>query len=231
MYGTFDLDVECAEKAAVALAALAGPRPAANGVRDLRTVGQRNHDALLDLLDAVLRAEQLPDTNGVTSTVVVTVPADQLQTGEGVVTTGTGAQVATAEALRWARGNSRWFTAVLDRALHGATRLASYGSACRLFTETQRLALIARDKGCSMPGCDAPPWLCQAHHVTDYARGRPDQPRQRHPAVRLPPPRIRAARLDLHLPRRGAALDRSRVARSVAAPYSQHRARSALTHS
>ena len=173
MFGTFDLDVECAEKAAVMLAALAGPRPEVDGVKDRRSAGQRNHDALLDLFDAVLRAEQLPDKNGVTATVIVTVPADQLATGEGVVSTGTGAQVPTAEALRWASRGSRWFTTVLDRALHGATKVAAHGVACRLFTESQRLALIARDKGCSFPGCDAPPWLCQAHHVLDWARGGP----------------------------------------------------------
>ncbi|MGH8961702.1 MAG: HNH endonuclease signature motif containing protein [Jatrophihabitantaceae bacterium] len=31
--------------------------------------------------------------------------------------------------------------------------------------------MIARDKGCSFPGCDAPPQWTQAHHVIDYARG------------------------------------------------------------
>src|SRR6476646_7391062 len=39
----------------------------------------------------------------------------------------------------------------------------------RLFTEQQRLAMFARDKGCSYWGCDAPIAWTQAHHVTDYA--------------------------------------------------------------
>ncbi|SHH49668.1 HNH endonuclease, partial [Jatrophihabitans endophyticus] len=43
----------------------------------------------------------------------------------------------------------------------------------RLFTETQRLAMIARDGGCTFPGCDVPPAWTQAHHITDHARGGP----------------------------------------------------------
>ena len=42
----------------------------------------------------------------------------------------------------------------------------------RIFTEGQRLAMIARDQGCSFPGCTAPPAWCQAHHVTDFALTR-----------------------------------------------------------
>ena len=37
----------------------------------------------------------------------------------------------------------------------------------------QRLALIARDGGCSFPGCDRPPQMCQAHHVIDHTDGGP----------------------------------------------------------
>jgi len=32
--------------------------------------------------------------------------------------------------------------------------------------------MIARDQGCSFPGCTAPPAWCQAHHVTDFALTR-----------------------------------------------------------
>ena len=40
----------------------------------------------------------------------------------------------------------------------------------RIFTEQQRLAMLARDGGfCTFPSCDAPPGMAEAHHVTDYA--------------------------------------------------------------
>ena len=29
--------------------------------------------------------------------------------------------------------------------------------------------MIARDLGCSFPGCTAPPAWCQAHHITDFS--------------------------------------------------------------
>ena len=29
--------------------------------------------------------------------------------------------------------------------------------------------MIARDLGCSFPGCTAPPAWCQAHHITEFS--------------------------------------------------------------
>ncbi|MGI8879318.1 MAG: HNH endonuclease signature motif containing protein [Jatrophihabitans sp.] len=52
-------------------------------------------------------------------------------------------------------------------------QVTAYSSAHRTFTENQRLAMIARDQGCSFPGCDVPPQWCQSHHVTDHAAGGP----------------------------------------------------------
>ncbi len=50
--------------------------------------------------------------------------------------------------------------------------ITAYSSVQRLFTEQQRLALIARDLGCSFPGCDAAPAWTEAHHVTEYQTSR-----------------------------------------------------------
>ena len=33
--------------------------------------------------------------------------------------------------------------------------------------------MIARDQGCSFPGCDTGPAWCESHHVTDHAAGGP----------------------------------------------------------
>jgi len=35
-----------------------------------------------------------------------------------------------------------------------------------------RLAMTARDLGCSFPGCSHAPGRCQSHHITDYALTR-----------------------------------------------------------
>jgi hypothetical protein len=45
------------------------------------------------------------------------------------------------------------------------------GRGRRLFTRGQRLALTARDKGCTFPGCTVPPTWCDAHHVRPWQHG------------------------------------------------------------
>ena len=35
----------------------------------------------------------------------------------------------------------------------------------RYANREQRRALARRDRGCAVPGCDRPPWMCDAHHV------------------------------------------------------------------
>ncbi|WP_092800409.1 HNH endonuclease signature motif containing protein [Rhodococcus globerulus] len=41
----------------------------------------------------------------------------------------------------------------------------------RLVTPEQRTALIARDKGCAFPNCDAVPAWCDAHHIKPWSVG------------------------------------------------------------
>ncbi|HLS64429.1 MAG TPA: DUF222 domain-containing protein [Ruania sp.] len=52
--------------------------------------------------------------------------------------------------------------------------IINHGRAHRLFTPAQRRALIARDKGCTWPGCTAPPAICESHHARiHWADGGP----------------------------------------------------------
>jgi hypothetical protein len=181
---------------------LGAPRPETDGVKDDRSAGQRRHDALLDGLQRLERAGQLPDTGGLSATILLTMSADaytaattdaytEATTGAStevthgadapkvtrrggagyrlfggrLARTGHGTLVPAREAIRWAGGDARIVPIVFDR----ARRVLAQGHAQRLFSESQRLAMAARDLGCSFPGCDAPPAWCQAHHVTDYA--------------------------------------------------------------
>jgi hypothetical protein len=52
-----------------------------------------------------------------------------------------------------------------------APRVLDLGRTVRTVTRAQRRALIARDLGCVVPGCAAPPQACQAHHVTYWRHG------------------------------------------------------------
>ena len=50
-------------------------------------------------------------------------------------------------------------------------QVVNVGRTQRLFTERQRTGLAVRDGGCRFPGCDRPPSWCEAHHLTQWARG------------------------------------------------------------
>lgn len=47
------------------------------------------------------------------------------------------------------------------------------GRAKRIASPDQRIVLHAKDRGCTFPGCDAPGYLCEVHHVDDWAHGGP----------------------------------------------------------
>ncbi|MEC3916464.1 HNH endonuclease signature motif containing protein [Nocardia sp. CDC160] len=161
--------------------------------RDRRDAAQRTHDALFALVAALQPGTDTPadtaagtaaDTaaaaakagkpvklgkhRGLPVEVVVTMSLADLERGAGVATTASGGHLSISEALKLAKG-SRPVLAVLDKdeiplyLAHGE-RLASSG---------QRLALIARDRGCTHPGCDVPASMCAAHHVIDWAKGGP----------------------------------------------------------
>ncbi|HVU92930.1 MAG TPA: HNH endonuclease signature motif containing protein, partial [Jatrophihabitans sp.] len=51
--------------------------------------------------------------------------------------------------------------------------ILAYGRERRLASVGQRLALAARDGGCSFPGCDRPPAWTEAHHVREWITGGP----------------------------------------------------------
>lgn len=170
-----ELTALCAESLLTVLDTLARPKPGEGkpaadekAARDPRTPGQRRHDGLHGALATLLRCGELPDRGGVSTTLLFTMSADQAATGIGLARTGHGALVPARTALSHS-GDARMQTVVLS-AVKG---IEGYSTIQRLFTEGQRLAMVARDGGCSFPGCTAPPQQCQAHHVVDHALGGP----------------------------------------------------------
>jgi hypothetical protein len=158
---------EFTEWARTVLDAMARPKPETDGVKDPRTAGQRRHDAMLDAFKLLARAELLPTAAGVTSVVMLTMSQESFETGEGTVTTGHGVILPAKQVLMWLDGDTKVVPIVFDN----IKRIVATGTGQRLFSERQRLAMIARDGGCSFPGCDAPPQWTQAHHVIEYAEG------------------------------------------------------------
>ena len=45
------------------------------------------------------------------------------------------------------------------------------GRRTRFLTESQRAALVLRDRGCTAAGCDPPPALCQARRDHPWSHG------------------------------------------------------------
>jgi hypothetical protein len=162
---TGELTCEAAEYLETLLDTLGKPHTGPDGERDPRTPGQRRHDALLEALKLLYASGDLPTANGCATTLVLTATVDDFANGTGIVQTAHGYAVPTAVADRWLDPKAKAILVLLSK----SKKILAYSDQQRLFTEQQRLAMYARDKGCSYPGCDAPLSWTQAHHVTDYA--------------------------------------------------------------
>jgi hypothetical protein len=109
------------------------------------------HDALADAATRLLAADELPPSDGTPATVLPAMTLEQLETRTGMVTTAHGGTLSVATALNLA-DQANVIPVVLD-----STGILAYGQARRTATTGQRLALTARDQGCSFPSCDTPP--------------------------------------------------------------------------
>ena len=135
---------------------------------DVRTAEQRHHDALETVLDRLLRSGTLPDTGGVPTTVIVTIGADDLANHTGYGTYADGTPVATS-TLRHLADTAEVVTVVQAR--NGA--VLDLGRSQRLANKAITMALYARDKGCSFPGCGVAPQWCERHHIIARDDGGP----------------------------------------------------------
>jgi hypothetical protein len=62
----------------------------------------------------------------------------------------------------------------LPPALGGApAQPLEVGRTSRVVTAAQRAALLVRDGGCAVAGCDRPPAWCEAHHLRHWLHGGP----------------------------------------------------------
>jgi Domain of unknown function (DUF222) len=137
---------------------------------DCRTASQRRADAFVTIAELALNSGRLPIAGGVKPHVSVVVQADTLSGADGspVAECSFGAVVGT----KWAQRIS--CDAEVSRIVLGpAGEVLDSGRATRTFTAAQIRAIVARDKHCIWPGCDAPPGWCQAHHIVHWANGGP----------------------------------------------------------
>ncbi|MGE2719261.1 HNH endonuclease signature motif containing protein [Mycolicibacterium celeriflavum] len=135
---------------------------------DTRSVGQRNHDALGAMCRALLASGQLGSHNGMPATLLITTTLQELESGVGQAVTGGGSLLPMSEVLKQAAA-AHPYLAIFDQATEEPLYL---GRGRRLASRAQRLALFAKYRGCTRPGCTAPAYQCQVHHANgDWADG------------------------------------------------------------
>jgi hypothetical protein len=141
------------------------------------TPQQRMCDALLVVADAAqarengARGNGLP-VNGSAAQLSVIIPYEQLldrATTRGLLPDGTA---ISAGELRRLACSADLVPVVLDS--QGV--VLDLGRRIRLAPEHLRLAIGLRDGGCAFPGCTAPIFHCDLHHITPWQDDGPTQP-------------------------------------------------------
>jgi hypothetical protein len=138
----------------------------AAGPRFLTTPGWRSrscHDGENAALRALLASGKLGQHSGLPASIIVTTTLQDLEGASGTGLTGGGTLLPMSDVIRLAR-HAHHYLSIFDKgtalALYHAKRLASPG---------QRIVLYAKDRGCSALGCDVPGYLCEVHHIDEYA--------------------------------------------------------------
>ncbi len=134
---------------------------------DARSHGQRQHDALTALVRGQLGNPLFGKHNGLPVTVVVTATIEDLQAKAGQAITASGTRLPITDLIRMA-SHSYHYLALFNKA---TGRPLWLGRSKRIASADQRIMLHAKERGCSHPGCDAPGYLTEIHHMTPWSEG------------------------------------------------------------
>jgi hypothetical protein len=134
---------------------------------DDRSAAQRNHDALTAMGRTILSSGELGQHNGLPAMIIVSTTLQDLTDAAGVGVTAGGSLIPISDVIRLA-SHAHHSLVVFDK--HTARPLY-LGRSKRIATADQRIVLLARDHGCTRPGCTVCGYDCQVHHVTGWAAG------------------------------------------------------------
>lgn len=129
---------------------------------DQRTVTMMRADALTLFCTHVLDCDSRMPVAG--ATVIVRVILEDLEAGTGAGTIDGVDQPVSVTAIRRMAASGGVIPCVLD----SAGEILDWGRERRLFTRTQKLALVDRDGGCAM--CGLPPNMTEVHHIRWWQR-------------------------------------------------------------
>ena len=133
---------------------------------DQRSAAQRNHDALKAMGRSVLASGELGHHHGLPVSIVVSTTLQELQSGAGHAVTATGTLLPMPTVIKMA-SHAYHYLSIFDKHTGRALYL---GRTRRIASADQRIVLLARDRGCTRPGCVVAGANCQVHHaVNDWA--------------------------------------------------------------
>jgi hypothetical protein len=117
--------------------------------RDSRSTAQRQHDAFKAIMTTILEYKLLGNSHrGLPVQIIITMTKQQLDDAAGIARTASGVDIPVKDALELAAVHD---TSLAVFANHSADVLY-FGRAKRTAQTGQRLALFAKDRGCTKPG-------------------------------------------------------------------------------
>ena len=128
-----------------------------------RSAAQRRHDAMAEAANRLLRSDTLPPAGGSPVTILAITTMTELAQRTGVAITGSGGQLSISTLLQMAADAH-----IVPVICNDTGGILAYGRERRLASRGQRLALAARDRGCSFPGCNRPAAWTEVHHIRDW---------------------------------------------------------------
>lgn len=159
------LDPEGKEVLEAALGPLSAPQPSSQGP-DPRSSDQRRGEALVEICRRAAAARG--GAAGTTkATVFVTVDYQDLKARAGAGRCALSGQLLAPETIRRIACDATIIPVVLG----SGSEVLDVGRARRLFTPGMLRAMWLRDKGCTIPGCAAPPTWADAHHLVHWVDG------------------------------------------------------------
>ena len=132
---------------------------------DDRTASQRRADAAVEMGRRLLDGGTLPDVGGQKPHLVVNVDMTTLTREPG----SRAAELAWAQPIPAETARRLACDAAITPLVNGEADHTS-----RALPGPRRHALVARDKGCRIPGCGAPSGWTDAHHIKHWADGGPN---------------------------------------------------------
>lgn len=180
-----DVDSMTGEMLLSALSGLSVPTPAEDGTPDARSAAKRTADALTELIRRYLDNSATGVNGGQRPHLNVHINAQDLAEHQECATArrntvSEGDPILDVGHMPWMGPLSVTRTQMLACDCMLSTVLLDVNGAPldvsplkRLVSAAQRTALIARDKGCAFPNCDAVPAWTDAHHIKPWFHGGP----------------------------------------------------------